>query len=738
MVKERRTKRNKVEFNLKRVAGHAKPVARGDDAVVRDATSELRQGKRRGSGGETGASREKFIIRAVRPRGRKSKTQWFEEIRELSGHLLEHELKGGETIVFYVTAVGDKRFGKDYIGHTICGQTDRIEAAGANLEFVDLGFARTYMNQFEAIMTLEDESPGSDRTFRAPGSGDLGCYEPQPLLEEDDVAEDQSGVPINNKQFESIRRIGVDRTVLIQGPPGTGKSTTIFNGIAHRLPDNKQALVCAITNQAVSAVLEKFMTADSYVPLKDDNQPLRGQGTGKFSFVLCGRVAEKLPEAKEYHIDTIAGRLADARPEMVKLKVQREAFAKAVENRVALDNCYARSGYRLEKRMKFFRLHGWQVKDKTFFWVRAFEKHIHGHEKPNYQAFADEVLTRRIADGNHDDGRIKFAWVGDECRTFKDVQRLSMEHWNRVYDSERERHIQELKIHILLNSDIVFCTVDTLHRKIFRVLREADRVHSIFIDEASLVPEEAMPVIALLKATTVVMVGDQKQLRPFTNTELNLVAGEDRTLARSFFERCVDNGVRYTMLEHNFRNPEKLVDIMNHMTYDGLLYPAAEGRNDPDPVRWVNHQHNEDLKSDGDPSSRNRGEADVVLKLYRKLKREGVGSIKVITFYKGQYGELHSKLGRDGLRDGDSINTVDSCQGTEADCVIISCARSNGAGRVGFTGHPNRLNVAISRARQRLYFVGNKATFTSRGKHGLPKSAIWSKLIGKIDELERR
>lgn len=42
---------------------------------------------------------------------------------------------------------------------------------------------------------------------------------------------------------------------------------------------------------------------------------------------------------------------------------------------------------------------------------------------------------------------------------------------------------------------------------------------------------------------------------------------------------------------------------------------------------------------------------------------------------------------------------VDNYQGEESDIVIGSFVRSNNGGQMGFVGDPNRLNVAISRAR---------------------------------------
>ena len=86
------------------------------------------------------------------------------------------------------------------------------------------------------------------------------------------------------------------------------------------------------------------------------------------------------------------------------------------------------------------------------------------------------------------------------------------------------------------------------------------------------------------------------------------------------------------------------------------------------------------------------------------------------------------------LSDLDRIVTVDSCQGSESRTVIISCVRSNPQGHIGFTGDPNRLNVAISRPKEALYIVGNRDTFKHMCK-GAPKNPGWFNLIAAIDAL---
>lgn len=59
---------------------------------------------------------------------------------------------------------------------------------------------------------------------------------------------------------------------------------------------------------------------------------------------------------------------------------------------------------------------------------------------------------------------------------------------------------------------------------------------------------------------------------------------------------------------------------------------------------------------------------------------------------------------------------VDSCQGSDADVIIISTVRSGGSRKLsGFMLDRSRVNVAISRAKQECIIVGDKSTLRSRG-----------------------
>ena len=85
-------------------------------------------------------------------------------------------------------------------------------------------------------------------------------------------------------------------------------------------------------------------------------------------------------------------------------------------------------------------------------------------------------------------------------------------------------------------------------------------------------------------------------------------------------------------------------------------------------------------------------------------------SMAVIAMYAEQVERLRQALGRRRFKRPVKIDTVNSFEGREEDMVVISLVRSNERGRIGFLRVPNRLNVAISRAKHLVACIGDSAT----------------------------
>ncbi|XP_055344743.1 uncharacterized protein LOC129592678 [Paramacrobiotus metropolitanus] len=159
---------------------------------------------------------------------------------------------------------------------------------------------------------------------------------------------------------------------------------------------------------------------------------------------------------------------------------------------------------------------------------------------------------------------------------------------------------------------------------------------------------------------------------------------------------------------------------------DGLIY-THEGII---PMLFVSLARNDELSGSG-TSFVNMAEAHFIARLVANILHEGTvffipglekprpEEIGIITFYNGQRPQLEIELKyypqvNERVKDIE-ISSVDGFQGREKDIIILSCVRSadsyRGRRTLGFTDDPQRLNVAMSRARKALIVVGSLHVF---------------------------
>lgn len=133
--------------------------------------------------------------------------------------------------------------------------------------------------------------------------------------------------------------------------------------------------------------------------------------------------------------------------------------------------------------------------------------------------------------------------------------------------------------------------------------------------------------------------------------------------------------------------------------------------------------------------------------LKSETKRKEEKEIGVISFYGKQVRKIRESVRPHARKLGMQIkmNTVDKFQGMERNIVIVSTVRSDKADRgnnrievnreSGFAKSPERLNVALSRARRLLIVVGNKDFFSQiRDKEG---NYLYRNAINEIERSGR-
>lgn len=292
--------------------------------------------------------------------------------------------------------------------------------------------------------------------------------------------------------------------------------------------------------------------------------------------------------------------------------------------------------------------------------------------------------------------------------------------WFSLVDKDDISEIDKEIADVLISShQIVGATCVGFANKRFGL--ERNTFDLVIIDEAArATPPELL--ISILTAKKVILIGDQYQLPPSIgkaliddSTDLDFDIRE--FIEKTFFERLFEEAPETNkgFLTEQFRMPAEIGELVSILFYNGKLkngvIKSKENFIDKEVIKWIDVDGKTEKEG---KSSYNLKEAEKVRDLLIEIQKKVGDSFKtvaVITPYSAQKKVLQKLI--DELVENKLVktldikcDTVDSFQGQEADIVIYSVVKTSG--RLDFVLDRKRLNVAISRTRENLYFVGNK------------------------------
>lgn len=221
----------------------------------------------------------------------------------------------------------------------------------------------------------------------------------------------------------------------------------------------------------------------------------------------------------------------------------------------------------------------------------------------------------------------------------------------------------------------------------------------VIIDEAGqcLLP---MALLAMKKAKSVVLSGDPFQLPPTVISE----EAANKGLNLSVLEIAFAHHVKSSFLDTQYRMPPQIADFSSQYFYEGKLKSSKENQLDNALTYIDTAGANFSENVDGTNSKYNQKELNFILhQLPNWVGQED--DVVFISPYSAQIA-----LAKEVLPDYVRCATIDSFQGQEAKVVIISLVRSNEAGQIGFLKEYRRMNVAMTRAQESLYIIGDSAT----------------------------
>ena len=289
----------------------------------------------------------------------------------------------------------------------------------------------------------------------------------------------------------------------------------------------------------------------------------------------------------------------------------------------------------------------------------------------------------------------------------------------------------------------------------------------VIVDEAARASPMEL-VVAMQAGKRVLLVGDHLQLPPSypraVEDQASALLGMPRKDFRRMnnFQRAFSSNYGQSVgrtLRVQYRMAEHINRLVSHCFYADALEvgrapPGAEYEKLPaflaSQVVWVDTQdqgreafHRSAGTHEG--ALVNEQEALAVVEVVRAiltssgfleevqaLEGDHEPIIGVIAMYSDQRDMIRDKLEQaewaSGLRHCFSVGTVDSYQGKENRIIVLSVVRNDTSENVGFLSDPERINVAMSRSKDRLVIVTSSAMWRSRT--GTPMKSV-------LDEVER-
>ncbi|KAJ1458505.1 P-loop containing nucleoside triphosphate hydrolase protein [Pelagophyceae sp. CCMP2097] len=525
-----------------------------------------------------------------------------------------------------------------------------------------------------------------------------------------------SGSRLNAAQNTALSNVEAPISVVV-GPPGTGKSSFIAALVSRRLPRDQRCLCCCTTNKAIDSLVDKLQASEGLAGHVLTVGRAEAMGDAARSCTVEALVAMDQPVLTALRA-LVRATNARERKEQFLAVVDRPGPKRDKDGKEQNRGFVERSLEKLNELTPGELTEPLKRSPTTARLIAMVDAQTAAVTSQDLVDMSIVYLAKPSADAGKLEKRQAAKAALKEARAVE--QRCTELH---------EFAVSGATARLWRRARVVCCTAAaaaTLPLRLERAfetdgdekaaVERADVTFEfVVLDEAGAMLEPDAMAACGHGAQAVVLVGDQRQLSPFSKWR----DAKRRGYVTSLLERLAaaprSTAPSTTTLREQYRMHPQICNIVSSTFYDNsLMTPSSVISQRPlrQAVAFIDYGSQRQFHENRNGSSfTNDYEAGICAQVVSALQQHGghhPRCIAVLCFYNGQKTVVARKVSKHVL-----VASVDAVQGREADVVVLLTTRSNEFGDLGFTCDASRVNVALSRARHLLIVLGDRQLLES-------------------------
>ena len=523
----------------------------------------------------------------------------------------------------------------------------------------------------------------------------------------------------NSSQYAAVKNAIYNKISVIEGPPGTGKTQTILNIIANIIIRNMNCQVASNNNPAIRNILEKLEKYDlSFFAA------LLGKRENKDSFLLNQDINKNNFDNLNINVTYIENELKNMNQIIIDFYNTKKELANLIQKRNELELEYKYFNELIKNQhIEIIYIKRCNTNKLKTLWnelicinkISMFNRIKYSiiYKIGNLKFYNNDinVIIKSIQNKIYKTELSQINSQINEKKNFIDNNEsleekfidLSMNYFKKYlstrYNYERKKYTSEeiwKNPSSFIKDYPVILSTTYSSRNTFN---DSFKFDYIIMDESSQI-DLVTGTLALSSANFAVIIGDEKQLPNVVPKEVGIKADKifneyklDKCYSYSInsFLTSVKNAIpniANIMLVEHYRCHPKIINFCNKKFYNDRLVIMTKDNGEKDVVKIIKTK-----KGNFCHDLSNQRQVDTIKEIISKLRYNDVG---IIAPYNNQV-----DLIKESISDFE-VNTIHKFQGREKDAIIISTVDDNIS---PFVGDAKILNVAISRAKNQLFFI---------------------------------